>query len=599
MFSYSRMRNLFNSNRISTGIFRESFSLINGIFSANADAEKQLLQRRAFQSLVVPMLKVNGVFSASRKNIYRSLLEEHLERSNVEKHLAELETLVPLDESSAVKALIDDEPAKVRKNAELLLALAAALTENSSETAALHALVAKMGLTESEIIGLHSRFTEEYRKKRLARSGRGVIAVLIIIAVFILTAKLLQSVIFGLLLGIILLPLEKFYESRLRRKSGIVYILTRLFTAPLAPLQKLSLAITRRGNSPAGSQTALPEKRLLRQAVTLTAVSALAVAVAAGVGISNLTGKYMKNVQKNVQLWENNRNYQHSTAAENSFTARSNYYLEKLRERFENLPLVKRGLDFLGSVINDPEIRSGFFATLLEHSGGIFHFTTGMVGTIISLLCNALLTIFFALLFLLKMAEFCQNSGSDKQKSEYLVKSFFNGIWLPGADDNVISEACRIIEGIFFRLRVWLKGYLTLILVDSTVYSTCFFFLGVPYFLPLGILAGCGIALPYLGPVLSCATTVLVTLAAGGASGNMLLAIIICYLIYNGIIEQFILYPAVIGESLGLSTLETIIVVLLGAVFAGIPGMIFALPAASTAKYIVPLIYRGLTTAKS
>jgi len=73
----------------------------------------------------------------------------------------------------------------------------------------------------------------------------------------------------------------------------------------------------------------------------------------------------------------------------------------------------------------------------------------------------------------------------------------------------------------------------------------------------------------------------------------MLLAVIICYLIYNGIIEQFILYPAVIGDSLGLSTLETIIVVLLGAVFAGIPGMIFALPAASVAKFIIPQIYHG------
>ena len=48
----------------------------------------------------------------------------------------------------------------------------------------------------------------------------------------------------------------------------------------------------------------------------------------------------------------------------------------------------------------------------------------------------------------------------------------------------------------------------------------------------------------------------------------------------------------VIGESLGLTTLETIIVVLLGAIFAGIPGMILALPAASVIKYLVPQIYR-------
>ncbi|MBO5689006.1 MAG: AI-2E family transporter, partial [Lentisphaeria bacterium] len=74
-------------------------------------------------------------------------------------------------------------------------------------------------------------------------------------------------------------------------------------------------------------------------------------------------------------------------------------------------------------------------------------------------------------------------------------------------------------------------------------------------------------------------------------SSGMLAGILAAYLIYNGIIEQFILYPMVIGESLGLTTLETIIVVLLGAIFAGIAGMLFAIPAASVLKYLVPQIY--------
>ena len=93
--------------------------------------------------------------------------------------------------------------------------------------------------------------------------------------------------------------------------------------------------------------------------------------------------------------------------------------------------------------------------------------------------------------------------------------------------------------------------------------------------------------------MISCAITLLVTLSLGGASGSLFFGIIIAYLVYNGIIEQFILYPSVIGDALGLSTLETIIVVLLGAIFAGIPGMIFALPAASVAKYIIPQLYRN------
>ena len=91
----------------------------------------------------------------------------------------------------------------------------------------------------------------------------------------------------------------------------------------------------------------------------------------------------------------------------------------------------------------------------------------------------------------------------------------------------------------------------------------------------------------------TCAITLLVTLTFGDPSGAQLLWIIVAYLIYNGVVEQFILYPAVIGDALGLSTLETLIVVLLGAIFAGITGMIFALPAASVAKFIIPQLYRS------
>ena len=70
-------------------------------------------------------------------------------------------------------------------------------------------------------------------------------------------------------------------------------------------------------------------------------------------------------------------------------------------------------------------------------------------------------------------------------------------------------------------------------------------------------------------------------------------------MIYNGIIEQFILYPAVIGDSLGLTTLETIVVVLLGALFAGIPGMLLALPTASVLKYLISQILQYLRLRKA
>ena len=268
--------------------------------------------------------------------------------------------------------------------------------------------------------------------------------------------------------------------------------------------------------------------------------------------------------------------------------------LDKLRMRFERLPVIRFALDQVVLILRDEEARRELLGTLLKTSGGIFHFTVGVLGVIGTIACDILLTVFFALLFLLKLAEFCRDDESRGRKSEYLVRTVFNGNWLPDATDVAVGEAKRIVGGIMERLRIWVRGYLTLVLVDSTVYTTLFFLLEVPYFPLLGILAGCGMLLPYVGPILSAAVTILVTLAAGGSSGAQVLGIVAAYLLYNGVIEQFILYPAVIGESLGLTTLETIVVVLLGAVFAGIPGMVLALPAASVLKYLIPQIHHYL-----
>jgi predicted PurR-regulated permease PerM len=212
---------------------------------------------------------------------------------------------------------------------------------------------------------------------------------------------------------------------------------------------------------------------------------------------------------------------------------------------------------------------------------------------VVTFLLNTLLAIFFFSLFLSKMAEFIHD-GKDQKKlqSEYLVRTVFNNKWLPGATENTISQAQEIISQVINRLKTWLKGYLTLMSIDAVIYTTAFYFLGVPYALVLGLIAAFGILLPYIGPVASAALTVLVTLAAGNDVTMMQLLLIVCtYLLWNGIVEQLFLYPAVIGESLGLTTLETIIVVLLGGIFAGITGMIFAIPTASVLKYLIPKIY--------
>ena len=580
--------------RINVGrTLRESFEFVAGFvgYDISGDSDARRI-RLAVNSLVRRLLEKDGRIAPERRDICRRLWEEHFDHAYAETRLQELmETpLAPVDEAVAVLNKLPD--IQRRQIADFLLALAVSLGNLADEVKFVFDTAELLGVDLSALEKRHLQLEEETRKRKLlVSSGWGVVVAIGVILLFVITAKLLQSVIFGLIIGCVLLPLEKMAEKQLRRKRGVFYIISAIGSTIVYPLYKVSHLLNRTAGDTPKDENKLSEQRIIRKAVIVTALGCVIMVLAAGLGISKFAGHYMRSLRSTI--------VEHTASGEQpQMLEELSRSLDSWKIRFEALPAVKSALDFADRVINDPETRRELGGELLKRSGGMLEITADIFSTVTAFFANLLLTIFFGLLFLFKLAEFCRDDDSDKSKSEFVVRTIFNGIWLPGADDTVISEARRIIEGVFFRLRVWLKGYITLVIVDSTVYTTIFFFMRLPFFWLLGIIAGCGILLPYLGPVISCAITLLVTLAMGGTSGSIFFGIIIAYLVYNGIIEQFVLYPAVIGDALGLSTLETIIVVLLGAIFAGIPGMIFALPAASVAKYIIPQLYKTLPFAK-
>ena len=576
-------------HRIDIGrTLRESFDFVSGLvgFDNSGDAEKSRI-RFAMNSLVHHILLLDGRISRERCDICRRIWEERLSHADAADRLQELISLQPAEQNEAVAILESIAPNQKESIMEFLMALEVALGDDADKKEMIFDVGRKLGVEKEFMETGYHRLQEEARKRKLLlSSGWGVVVAIGVILLFIITAKLLQSVIFGLILGCVLLPLEKFIERQLRRRSGLFFWLVSGVEMLFKPLQKLQGVLTRKDKELQIDESKVADNRIIRKSVSMTAVAALILVSGVILGISSLTGHYMRDWRKRVHQ-------ESSEYSRQGYVKKINDQLEVWREKFEKLPPVRKGLDLAERMVNDPETRAKLAEELIRRSGGVMKVVADIFGAVTAFFTNLLLTVFFGLLFLFKLAQFCRDDDSDKSKSEYVIRMIFNGIWLPGAEESVIAEARRIIEGVFFRLRVWMKGYLTLVLVDSSVYTAIFFFMGLPFFWALGIIAGCGILLPYLGPVISCVITVGVTWALGGASGSLLLGIVIAYLIYNGIVEQFILYPAVIGEALGLSTLETIIVVLLGAIFAGIPGMIFALPAASVAKYIIPQLYRN------
>lgn len=106
-----------------------------------------------------------------------------------------------------------------------------------------------------------------------------------------------------------------------------------------------------------------------------------------------------------------------------------------------------------------------------------------------------------------------------------------------------------------------------LILIAFTVFR-------IPYASLIGVLTTVCAFIPLVGAFLSCAIGAFLVLIADPS--KVLLAIIV-YLVVQFIENQFI-YPHVVGNSVGLSSLWTLVAVILGGNLFGVLGMIFFIP---------------------
>ena len=263
--------------------------------------------------------------------------------------------------------------------------------------------------------------------------------------------------------------------------------------------------------------------------------------------------------------------------------------LESFRPRLEKVPAFKWTVTKIKEYLQNDKNREEIVMMVLNRSGGFFSYTAGFLGNIMLLIFNIVLSFLFFALFLQKIVT--APGASKNAPAGSIVEAVMNSRWMPHTSLKTRCEAIEIIDNIILKLKAWARGYCSIIMIESILYITAFIILGVPYAPVLGFIAGCTVLLPCVGPISSGILTVLVYFAAGSPSMVVIALVILTYVLITGILDQFFVYPKFVGGALGLTTLETIIVVLLGGFFAGIAGMIFAVPTASVLKYLIPKIY--------
>ncbi|MBR2509470.1 MAG: AI-2E family transporter [Lentisphaeria bacterium] len=599
-------------NRILKEKIEDSFSKAKKAISEFADSVQfssaNESEEHVIAALAKTLLAPERILSATDVENFRMVWSRNFSPENVDKIVSFLYDSTLITVAEAAEALSGSSP----ENRQKIIFNLAELICNSDDPDGAEKYLTKLAqalkIPDNEFKSiLEQAKSKGEKRKKLLRSGAGILAALIILLIFILTATWLKSVIFGLILASLMFPIEQYFERKFEKKKGTLYNFFNICGKCESSIKDKIKQKTSKVRPTAAEIKKQESELWIRNSVSMSCIVLIGIILLLTAFFGTLSAGYLNSARKSVKKFlsppqqtevaskENNSGAPDTTKPKLAETTVSNVmdnfqtFLEKNRQRFESQPVIRKILDELSNNLNNPDTKQKVLSLIIKKTGGFISFTTGILSAFAVFLLDVLLTIFFFLLFLTKMAQFAKNRRN--KKDNYIVRTLFSGNWLPRTTEEDIQETEHIISEIVHKLKVWLRGYLSLMFIDFSVYSIVFYFLNVPYFLIMGAIAGCGILLPFIGPILSCCITCLVTLACGDASAMQILGIVGIYLLHNGVTEQFILYPTVIGESLGLTTLETIIVVLLGGIFAGATGMIFSIPAAAVIKYLVPRIF--------
>jgi predicted PurR-regulated permease PerM len=141
-------------------------------------------------------------------------------------------------------------------------------------------------------------------------------------------------------------------------------------------------------------------------------------------------------------------------------------------------------------------------------------------------------------------------------------------------------------------LASYIRAQLMACLFVGIICTIGFTLLGVPNPLALGVIAGVFEFVPLVGPLL---VAVLATAAALIHGGGFSASLVIVFLGILRVVEDYIVYPRLIGQGIHLHPLAVITAILAGAELAGVAGIFLAIPVVAilTVSYRHWMEHRG------
>ena len=142
---------------------------------------------------------------------------------------------------------------------------------------------------------------------------------------------------------------------------------------------------------------------------------------------------------------------------------------------------------------------------------------------------------------------------------------------------HIITESSRVAQQ-------YLIGRGILILVLAVCYSIGLLIAGLDNAVFLSLIAALLSIIPYFGNLISLALFLLMAMAQGG--GTSLFITIFIVLTVTQFIESYVLQPLIVGAEVNIHPFFTVVIIIIGWLLWGIPGMILAIPLLGMVKII-------------
>jgi predicted PurR-regulated permease PerM len=141
----------------------------------------------------------------------------------------------------------------------------------------------------------------------------------------------------------------------------------------------------------------------------------------------------------------------------------------------------------------------------------------------------------------------------------------------------------RLFEEMNATLAAYIRAQLLACLLVGTSCGLGFALLGIPFSVPLGVLAGMLEFIPLVGPLL----LAVVAAIAAALNGPLLALWAIGFLGILRIVQDYVIYPRLVRRGLRLHPLAVIVAVLAGGELGGIAGIFLAVPAMAISLVVV------------